>query len=119
MSWSRWFDFTPNEIANEAPTTCGVFCVAGKESPIEYPTGLSATVMLGVADDRQRGLRSVLAELAAGGHEDLERERALRGGLRFCFQANLGNNGARATHSAVLADFVRQHGSPPRCNKAL
>ena len=115
MTWSQWFDLTPNEVDNEAPTTCGVFCIARKTSTVTYPTGASTTVLLGVTGDRQRGLRAVLADLARGRRHDLEQERREDGALRFCFQANLGD-GAEPLHTAILADFVRQYGTPPRCN---
>jgi hypothetical protein len=115
MAWSSWFDLTPNEVANEAPTSCGVFCVARKTSSIVYPAGSSTTVLLGAATDWQLGLRAVLAALAAGRSSALEEERRAGGGLRFCFQANLGG-GAGPLHAAILNDFIRQHGGLPRCN---
>jgi hypothetical protein len=117
MSWSHWFDLTVNEVANEAPTTCGVFCVARKPtaSAVSYPAATSAIVFIGRAADRQRGLRAVLGDLAGASHGAVEQQRREHGGLRFCFQANLGDN-AEALHSQILADFVRQHGSMPLCN---
>jgi hypothetical protein len=117
MVWSQWFDLTTNAVANEVPTTCGVFCIARKTTAVTYPNAPSATVFLGAAADRQRGLRAVLADLAAGGRGDIERERRENGGLRFCFQGNLGD-GAGALHTEILADFVRQYGGLPRCNVA-
>lgn len=116
MVWSHWFDLTPNEVANEVPPTPGVFCVARKQDVVSYPAGTSLTVFLGLAGDRQRGLRAVLAEIAHGARGDLQEERLAHGGLRFCFQANMGS-GAGALHSALLADFATQHGELPRCNR--
>jgi hypothetical protein len=117
MAWSQWFDLTPNEVANEAPTTCGVFCIARKTSYFSYPTATSTTGLLGAAADRQRGLRAVLAELASGRRRDLEQERRDGSGLRFCFQANLGDS-AGPLFTAILTDFIQQHGGPPCCNAA-
>jgi hypothetical protein len=115
MAWSHWFDLTPNEVANEAPTSRGVFCVARARDPHAYPLVPSLTVFIGAAADGQRGLRAVLAEIAAASSGALHAERHEHGGLRFCFQGNLGADCARL-HGAVLADFARGHGAPPRCN---
>lgn len=115
MSWSYWFDFTSNEIANVVPTTSGVFCIARKTSAVEYPTSASSTVLLGVAPTRQRGLRSVLLELSAKKREDLEAQRSHGEGLRFCFQGNLGD-AAATLYSALVLDFSNKHGAAPCCN---
>jgi hypothetical protein len=115
MSWSSWFDLTPTEVANVVPTTPGVFCIARKTSSLTYPSGASSTVLLGAAPDRQRGLRAVLVELASGKRDDLEAQRKQDGGLRFCFQGNLGD-AAASLHTALIADFIRQHGGAPFCN---
>jgi hypothetical protein len=116
MSWSRWFDLTANDIANEVPATPGVFCVARKTSAHTYTKLSSLTVFLGVAPGRQRGLRAVLGEIADGARGDLQSERREHGGLRFCFQANMGS-GAAELYRALLDDFVVQHGELPRCNQ--
>ncbi len=115
MTWSYWFDLTSNEISNVVPTTSGVFCIARKTSLIAYPDRASATVLLGAAPGRQKGLRSVLLELSARKREDLEQQRKLGDGLRFCFQANLGD-AAAGLYSALIDDFTKQHGAPPCCN---
>src|SRR4051812_50228317 len=104
MSWSQWFDLTPNEVANEAPTTCGVYCIARKSDPVSYAPGTSLTVFLGVGPDRQRGLRAVLAEIAGGARGDLQVEKKEHGGLRFCYLANLGDPAA-GLYPALPADF--------------
>ena len=117
MSWSGWFNLTSNEVANEAPTTPGVFCIARRQNAVTYGVGTSLTVFLGVADGRQRGLRAVLGEIAEGSRDDLQGERRANGGLRFCFQANMGD-GALKLHHALLEDFAAQHGEVPRCNRA-
>lgn len=116
MTWSQWFDLTPGEVANEVPTTPGVFCVARRQDAVAYATGASLTVLLGVAQDRQRGLRAVLSDLSTPVRSDLDVERRAHGGLRFCFQGNLGG-GAQRLYQAVLADFTTRHGEPPRCNQ--
>ncbi|MBL8684563.1 MAG: hypothetical protein JNK05_35640 [Myxococcales bacterium] len=116
MAWSRWFDLTSSIVANEAPTTCGVFCIARAESTISYPAGASATVLLGVAPDRQRGLRAILAEIARGTRPDLAVQGQLHG-LRFCFQGNLGD-AAGGIHKQLLEDFKHTYGAPPCCNES-
>lgn len=115
MTWSHWFDLNSNEIANVVPATAGVFCIARKVSVLEYPTKSSATVLLGVAASRQKGLRSVLLELTARKRNDIEQQKVLGEGLRFCFQANLGDTAA-GLYSALIDDFTRQYGAPPCCN---
>ncbi len=115
MTWSRWFDLTPNEVANEVPTTRGVFCVARKRDMVRYVSGETLTVLLGKAPDRQRGLRAVLHELASGTHRGLHAERSEHGGLRFCFQPNLGDS-TDTTFAGLVADFESQYGESPRCN---
>jgi hypothetical protein len=116
VTWSQWFDLTSNEVANEVPTTPGVFCIARKHDAITYPGCASLTVFLGVAEGRQRGLRAVLGEIAGGSRDDLQDERRTSRGLRFCFQANMGD-GALKLHRALLDDFAAQHGEVPRCNR--
>ncbi len=116
MAWSQWFEFTPNEVANEAPTTTGVFCLARRDASCDYSRGKSRTVFIGVADDAQRGLRAVLGDIADGKAGRIHEERAVHGGLRFCFQANLGA-AATSLHQALLDDFERSFGEPPRCNR--
>jgi hypothetical protein len=115
MVWSAWFDLTPNEVDNEVPTTPGVFCVARRRNAIRYTAGESLTVLLGVAPDRQRGLRAVLGELARGGRGDFQNERREQGGLRFCFQANIGS-GAEVLFQEIMTDFATRYGEAPRCN---
>jgi hypothetical protein len=115
MGWSRWFDLTTSIVANEAPTTCGVYCIARAQTTIDYPAGTSATVLLGVASDRQRGLRAILAEIAKGTRSDLSAQGKLHG-LRFCFQGNLGD-AARGIHQQLIDDFTRTYGAPPCCNE--
>lgn len=116
MAWSRWFELKSSVVANEAPTTCGVFCIARVESAVEYPSGTSATVLLGVASDRQRGLRAVLADIASGTRPDLADQGKDRG-LRFCFQGNLGD-AAGGIHQKLVEDFTHTYGAPPCCNEA-
>lgn len=116
MSWSNWFELTTGGVNNEVPATCGVFWIARKTTTAGYAVGSSTMVLLGVASDRQRGLRAVLNELIAKRPGSLEREREEGGGLRFCFQGNLGDK-ATALHDQLLADFVKDHGEPPRCNR--
>lgn len=116
MSWSQWFELTPGAVNNDVPTTCGVFYIARKTTTVGYAVGASTMVLLGAATDRQRGLRAVLNELIATRPGGLEREREEGGGLRFCFQGNLGDK-AGPLHQQLLADFVKDHGEPPRCNR--
>lgn len=118
MAWSQWFEFTSNEVANEAPTTPGVFCLARKGVALDYSRGASRTVFIGVADDAQRGLRAVLGDIADRKAGRIEEERASHGGLRFCFQANLGAT-AMNLHQALLNDFEGSFGELPRCNGRL
>lgn len=115
MVWSQWFDLTPNEVDNEVPTTPGVFCVARRRNAIRYTTGESLTVMLGVAPSRQRGLRAVLGDLAKSERGNLHLERREQGGLRFCFQANIGA-GAEVLYQELMTDFATRFGEAPRCN---
>ncbi|MFO0557568.1 MAG: hypothetical protein U0269_06080 [Polyangiales bacterium] len=115
MTWSYWFDLTANEVANVVPTTSGVFYIARKSSLVAYPTKASATVLIGVAPGRQKGLRSVLVEIAARHREDIEQQRALGEGLRFCFQGNLGD-AAAGLYSTLVDDFTNLHGAAPCCN---
>ena len=117
MAWSSWFDLTSNEVANEAPTSCGVYCLARKNDPMAYSAAPSLTVFIGVAGDRQRGLRAVLGDIAAASSGQLQLERREHGGLRFCFQGNLGDK-APSLYSELLAGFVKRHGELPRCNRA-
>jgi hypothetical protein len=115
MTWSRWFELTTGGVASEAPATCGVFCVARKALAVSYPSAPSTVVFIGSASDRQRGLRAVLTDIVAASNGALAQQRREHGGLRFCFQANLGDTAATLC-DAILADFVREHGAPPLCN---
>jgi hypothetical protein len=115
MAWSRWFALTSSSVANEVPTTCGVFCIARTDSTIDYPSGASATVLLGVASDRQRGLRAILSDIARGTRPDVASQAKLYG-LRFCFQGNLGD-AAKGLHRQLLEDFEHTYGAPPCCNE--
>ncbi len=117
MTWSRWFDLTAHMVANEAPTSRGVFCVSRVGAPLSYPSGPSTTVLLGIAGDDQHGLRAALLELTSGRNALVERQRRESGKLRFCFQGNLGD-GAVSLHRALIDDFTSQFGAPPCCNPA-
>lgn len=118
MVWSQWFDLTPNEVDNEVPTTPGVYCVARRKSAVRYASGESLTVLLGMAPSQQRGLRAVLGDLARSDRGSLHTERREQGGLRFCFQANIGS-GAEALYHELMNDFTTRFGEAPRCNETL
>ena len=117
MSWSRWIDLNPNEVSDETPATRGVYCIARRNDPLQYPNVPSLTVYIGMAPDRQRGLRAVLRELAGGSDRTIQEGKG-HGGLRFCFQGNLGD-GVEQLHARLLADFALVHGEQPCCNGRL